>query len=448
MATSPPTPPTNNLATLAAGLARRAPPGPLWLAFSGGLDSTVLLHLLVEAGLGERLGVLHVDHGLQADSAAWAAHCVRHAAGLGLTCRVANVTVSGNGGLEANARTARYQALCRHAGGATLITAHHLNDQAETLLLRLLRGAGVGGLAAIGEHGRWHGTPLWRPLLTVPRATLHGLAEQYGWDWIEDPSNRHNDLRRNHLRNDILPRLQQQWPGAVATLARAAGHQAEAAALLAERATEDLAALGGAARHLPLAPLKALSPARRGNVLRHWLAGAGAVASEAQLNQIEALLGAAADRAARVEWGDWQLRRFAGALHLLSGAQCVALTGEWHWHPSQGGLDLGPWRLCDGVTPENDRVPVWLAADSAPLRLAPACGGERLLRQGCHQRVSELWRAAGVPPWRRRQWPLIYQDGELVSVPGVGVADGWRQRSLRLWHLCWRGAASSQGADV
>ena len=143
-----------DLATTVRSLARRAPAGPLWLAFSGGLDSTVLLHLLVQAGLGPRLSVVHVDHGLHPDSERWAAHCEAVVSALALPFFRESVNVAGRAGLEANARAARYQALCRLAGDATLITAHHRDDQAETLLLRLLRGAGATGLAAISEHSR------------------------------------------------------------------------------------------------------------------------------------------------------------------------------------------------------------------------------------------------------------------------------------------------------
>ncbi|HCE40093.1 MAG TPA: tRNA lysidine(34) synthetase TilS, partial [Alcanivorax sp.] len=220
-----------SLDELSADLARRAPPGPLWLAFSGGLDSTVLLHLLARAGLGGRLTVMHVDHGLHPDSAAWAAHCRAVTRGLGLAFVNETVTVDRAAGLEAGARHARYRALAARAGAATLITAHHRDDQAETLLLRLLRGAGVAGLAAIREWGHWRDTPLWRPLLAVPRARLRALAEQGGWPWLEDPSNADRSLDRNYLRGTVLPALVARWPGALATLARAADHQAEAAGL-------------------------------------------------------------------------------------------------------------------------------------------------------------------------------------------------------------------------
>lgn len=420
-----------SLDDLSSDLARRAPAGPLWLAFSGGLDSTVLLHLLVRAGLGARLGVLHVDHGLHPDSAAWAGHCRAVAAGLSLPFISQRVSVERDEGLEAAARHARYQALAAHAGRDTLITAHHRDDQAETVLLRLLRGAGVEGLAAIREHGDWRGTPLWRPLLALTRGDLAALAEQRDWRWLDDPSNADQSLDRNYLRGTVLPALTARWSAATEALARAADNQAEAAGLLAERAAEDAAVLGAARLDLPLA-LNALSPARRRNLLRWWLARAGAGApSRALLMQIEGLLAAPADRAARVEWRGWQLRRFAGRLHLLEQARLVPLTGERVWPPGEMPVALGTWRLVPG--PGSPAV--WRPSDAGPLRLVPAAGGERLHRNGCHQRVSELWRAAGVPPWQRKQWPLVYEGDTLCCVPGIGVADAWRQRPLEQWRL-------------
>lgn len=417
-------------------LARRAPDGPLWLAFSGGLDSTVLLHLLVRAGLGPRLSVVHVDHGLHPDSGRWAAHCEAVANALALPFFLEHVNVTGRAGLEANARAARYQALCRRAGEGTLITAHHRDDQAETLLLRLLRGAGTTGLAAISEHSRRGSTRLWRPLLGVSRETLREWAEQGGWSWIEDPSNQALHLDRNYLRAEILPRLRRRWPGADAALARAAGHQADAAAVLAERAEEDARGLALSPRRLPLAAWQRLDPPRLRNLLRWWLAAAGATTpSAAILAEILALPSAAADRSVRVAWGGWQLRRFQDHLHLLAEAELTPLAAARDWPPGTPPPDLGAWRLVAGPGDGSAEQPALQLPDGLPLRLAPARGGERLALNGCHQRIAELWRAAGVPPWRRRQWPLVYAGDELVAVPGVAVADPWRDQPLTTWHL-------------
>ncbi|QJX01847.1 hypothetical protein HML84_05065 [Alcanivorax sp. IO_7] len=214
----------------------------------------------------------------------------------------------------------------------------------------MLRGAGVAGLAAIREWGHWRDTPLWRPLLAVPRARLRALAEQGGWPWLEDPSNADRSLDRNYLRGTVLPALVARWPGTLATLARAADHQAEAAGLLDERAAEDAAALGAAPDRLPLTALELSGPRRR-NLLRWWLVEAGAGApSQALLAQIEALLAAPADRAARVEWGGWQLRRFAGQLYLLGRDGLAPLAEELAWPPGRAPVAVGAWCL----TPDPD----------------------------------------------------------------------------------------------
>ena len=259
-------------------LAEQAPPGPLLLAFSGGLDSSLLLHLLVDAGLGPRLRVVHINHQLQTNSADWAAHCEQIVAGLGLPCRVVTVTVDKDKGIEAGARQARYQALFADASrdGASVITAHHRDDQAETLLLRLLRGAGVQGLAAMRNLDHRQQIAVWRPLLELPRSELERSARERGLQWQEDPSNQDQSLRRNYLRHSILPALRQRWRGADEILARTARHMGDASELLDERAEEDAQACGVSAQRFPLAGLAALRPARQRNLLRWWLNRQGA----------------------------------------------------------------------------------------------------------------------------------------------------------------------------
>ena len=144
---------------------------------------------------------------------------------------------------------------------------------------------------------------------------------------------------------------------------------------------------------------------------------------------------AAADRSARVAWGGWQLRRFQDHLHLLADAELTPLTVARDWPPGTPPPDLGAWRLVAGPGDGSAEQPALQLPDGLPLRLAPARGGERLALNGCHQRIAELWRAAGVPPWRRRQWPLVYAGDDLVAVPGVPVADPWRDQPLTTWHL-------------
>ena len=226
------------------------------------------------------------------------------------------------------------------------------------------------------------------------------------------------------------------WPGADAALARAAGHQADAAALLAERAEEDARRLAVSARRLPLAAWQRLDPPRLRNLLRWWLAAAGAATpSAAILAEILALPSAAADRSVRVAWGGWQLRRFQDHLHLLADTELTPLAEARDWPVDAPPPALGRWRLVAGPGDGTADQPELTLPAGQALRLAPAEGGERLALNGCHQRVAELWRVAGVPPWRRRQWPLVYAGDELIAVPGVGIADPRRDQPLTTWHL-------------
>lgn len=218
----------------------------LVLALSGGLDSMVLLHALaaLRSGFPFALRAIHIDHALHPDSAAWGRACAQVCAQLAVPFDVRPVTVStvAADGVEAAARRARYAALGELlAPGEILVTAHQRDDQAETVLLQLLRGTGVAGLAGMPARVAFGGNELVRPLLGFVRAALEAYGRSNGLTWIDDPSNADPRLRRNFLRTEIMPRLRAVWPEADRMLVRAAGHAAEAVALLDELADGDLA---------------------------------------------------------------------------------------------------------------------------------------------------------------------------------------------------------------
>ncbi|MDN5597950.1 MAG: tRNA lysidine(34) synthetase TilS, partial [Pseudomonas sp.] len=256
---------------------------PAWhIAFSGGLDSTVLLHLLVSLANIENLppvSAVHVHHGLQAAAEAWPAHCQSVCDSLGVPLRVMRVQVRPGASLERAARDARYQAFMQIMGaGEVLFTGQHRDDQAETLLFRLLRGAGVRGLAAMPEHRPLAQGRLVRPLLACTRSELEAYAHQHQLQWIEDPSNVDSRFSRNYLRHRVLPAVTERWPQAITHLARTAEHMAEAQGLLDELALMDLQRADQPSafpwlplQSLALEPLRELSDARQRNALRHWL---------------------------------------------------------------------------------------------------------------------------------------------------------------------------------
>ena len=220
---------------------------PVWhIAFSGGLDSTVLLHLLASLAKTETfppLSAVHVHHGLQATGDAWPSHCQSVCDRLGVPLRVMRVHVQPGASLERAARDARYQAFTEVTGaGQVMLTGQHRDDQAETLLFRLLRGAGVRGLAAMAAHRPLAAGHLVRPLLDASRVELEAYAHEHQLRWIEDPSNADPRFSRNYLRHRVLPALTERWPQAVTSLARTAEHLSEAQGLLDELAVSDLQA--------------------------------------------------------------------------------------------------------------------------------------------------------------------------------------------------------------
>lgn len=288
---------------------------PLLVAFSGGPDSTALLlavHELLEESGRERLRAVHVNHGLNAESGAWAEHCKARARALGisLACREVEVETDGKG-VEAAARRARYEALAElMKPGECLLTAHHQDDQWETLLLRMLRGTGIAGLTGIRERRRFGCGWLLRPLLEVSRKDLRAWLEHKGAAYIEDPSNRDTGFDRSFLREEVLPLLRSRWPGGGATAGRMARLAGETRELLRDLAEHDGRGIAQA-DSIDCEGLLKLSPPRRANLLRERLSALGVGApSEARLNAaLDMLLNAAADRRPEARWGSVRLTR-------------------------------------------------------------------------------------------------------------------------------------------
>lgn len=374
------------------------------VAFSGGLDSTVLLHLM--ATLAPRLGVsveaIHVAHGLQHAALAWPEHCRSVCAELGVPLRCIAVEVDRESpqGLEAAARAARHEAL-RAQGADWIALAHHRADQAETLLHRLSRGAGVAGAAAMREVD-CRAAPLLRPLLDEPRAELEAWANAHGLRWIEDPSNADLRFSRNFIRHEILAPLKARFPGAEAALARAATHFAEAQGLLEELAEEDLARVR-VGDHASLAALRSLSPARLANLLRHRLAGRDLPAPDA--NQLDELMrqleAGAAPR--RIRFTLWALCVEDGRVWIEASALPEpGMDCEWD---RSGPLAWGVARL----------LPI--ASDSGPLQLRARSGGEKIRPDARRpaRDIKRLAREAGIPPWWRELIPVIWQQGRAIG---------------------------------
>ena len=396
------------------------PPGqagaPCLVAYSGGADSTALLLLAVESGLRD-LRAVHIHHGLQTAADDWAAHCQALCAQLGvpLSVRRVQVSVDDPAGPEAAARNARY-AVFRELlpAGGLLLTAHHRGDQAETLLLRLLRGSGVEGLASIRSLTPFAGGWLWRPLLDQTRADLRALVESRGLGWIEDPHNQSPRYARAWLRSRLMPSLQQRWPEVERQLAAAAGRCAEAAELLDELAAALLPGLTRDDGGLSIIGLLGLSTAKRRLVLRHWLAQLDLPPAydETFRHLDREVLTVRADAEPLLRWPGGEFRRYRDALY--AGAPLPPLPADYavDWD------GLGDLELPAGCGVLRGRV-------ARRLRVRLPRGGERLRLHGAshHSSLRSLSQRQGLPPWVRERLAIIEVDGELLSIAGRWTAD-------------------------
>lgn len=410
-------------------LARWIPTYPdcsLIVALSGGLDSTVLADLLLRLA-GDRPGLqlraVHVDHGLQPGASGWAEACTEWCARRGLPLEVLRLhlgPVPPGQSVEAYAREHRRAALAgRLAAGEYLLTAHHQDDQSETVLMQLLRGAGVRGLAAMPLRSRLGRGWQLRPLLDVTRAQLRDHAVACGLAGIEDPMNVDLRFDRAFLRHEILPRLDRRWPSAATTLTRSAAHLAEAQGLL-----DDLAALDARglveAGCLSVAGMKGLEPARQRNLLRWWIHSSGLpLPSTRRLESIlRDVVGAGEGRSPWVRWPGGEVRRHGDRLYVQPPLP-APLAGPVVIVPGQQlnlpGLSV-QLAVCQGAG-------IALRSPGEALELRFGQPGERIALVSGRRppRVRDLLREQGIPPWLRPRFPLVYRGPDLLAV-GSAVA--------------------------
>jgi tRNA(Ile)-lysidine synthase len=418
-----------------------------YVGFSGGPDSTVLLHLLrrwcERNDPAPSLTAIHIHHGLQPEADSWRQHCETMCRSLGVALLCREVSVPAGASPEAAAREARYRAFGELVGeGAVLFLGHHLDDQVETFFLRLMRGAGVEGLAAIAPVRPLGSALVVRPLLETPRVAVENYAAAEGLDFIEDPSNVETVADRNFLRQELLPRFASRWPGYRQTVNRAAGHMRHAMAALDEAlgATGSLQSpLGDPG--LPLAQLTdcraELAAARLRSALRLWgCRPPDAVGLEEFLHQ---LCTAQPDARPRLAWGGHCLERYRDGVYLLPAFTAAAT-------PASLPLEAGEEQVVTGV----GRVA--LRPAEGGFRLAPGeqvelrwrRGGERCRPAGRGGSVDlkKLLQEMAIPPWWRDRLPLLYIDGELLALADLLRCESPRWQAVaegagRAWSLHW-----------
>ena len=399
------------------------------LGFSGGLDSTVLLHLLSTylTGRTVQLQAHHVDHGLQLDSRCWVVHCAQVTAQLGVDFRSTRLsgTPPVGASVEDWARQHRYACLLGQLDNRSiLITAHHQDDQAETVLLQALRGAGPHGLAGIRSNGHYGDNRLLRPLHTEPRHDVLAYGHTHALTWLDDPSNNDSRFARNRLRKEVMPVLERKFPGAGAALARVATLQAEVVEVL--DALVD--ALLRDDEPLDLALLRTCAAPLRPYVIKRWLARAGGpVPGRMQLeHMLRDMLDARNDGMPQVTWRNAAVRRYDNKFFLT--AACLPVPGTetlefvMPWTP----LSLNHGSLQAYKTAIDGADPAALKRGALTVRFRH--GGERLrLHAGGPRRaLKSLFQEWRVPPWLRAGWPLVYVGEQLAVVPGQAIAAEFR----------------------
>ena len=412
------------------------------IAYSGGRDSHVLLHALslLRDRVAVTLEAIHIDHGLQPESRVWATHCERVCLELRVPCHTVVVGILPEKGksTEAIARTARYQAIiARMQAGDMLMTAHHQDDQAETVLLQLLRGAGPAGLAAMSEFDAFGTGHRARPLLGFSREELAAYAMEHRLKWIEDPSNRDTRFDRNYLRDEVMPAIAGRWPSLGRTLSRSARHCAEAQGLIEGMARIDLSGLlDDETGTLSVDGLCGLPGPRARAVLRAWIRGRGfELPDTARLDRIlREMTGAARDRNPLVHWPGVEVRRYRQRLHLLQPQGALAPDLEIDWdlrRPLElpAGLGVLHLKMQPACLPQGHH-------HMGRVRFRPR--GERVKPAGKpgSQSFKNFFQQRAVPPWERGRIPLLYLDGELAAVADLCVCEpssqGWVPGLMRL----------------
>jgi tRNA(Ile)-lysidine synthase len=402
-----------------------------WIGLSGGLDSTVLLHLLVALREQHRLPplvALHVNHQLNPGSSQWVAHCQRICQQLDVELVTRDVCVEAAGeGPEAAARSARYSVFDEVLGaGELLLLAHHHDDQVETFFLRLLRGAGTLGLGGMPRQRSLGAASLLRPLLDRRRSELEAYARQQQLEWVEDDSNLDQSLDRNYLRHSVLPVLEQRWPAYRGSIEQAMSAITAAEVELERYLRPGLTAACGQYLGEPvleLAPFADMEADTFCRLLRLWITDLGGVLpGRSKLQElVRQLRSAEPDSSPQLDCGDYCLQRYRDRLHYRIGAaQPIALPEQLR--PDQPvlvpGLGELVMRRCEQPGARAPAAGFW--------RLGFRSGGER-----CHpcgrqhsQSLKKLLQEYGVPPWQRQSVPLLYDGSELVAVGDLFLCQG------------------------
>jgi len=420
--------------------------GRLLVAYSGGLDSHVLLHVLNSIERSAHMIIaLHIHHGLNRLAGQWAQHCKETCRDMGIDCKTVelNAAVPDGESVQAWARKQRYKALAEFVEeNDILFTAHHQDDLAETVLLQLFRGGGPAGLAAMPQRNRfgrgWH----YRPFLGIRRNELKEYAIACGLKWVEDDSNAKERYDRNYLRNRVMPLLQTRWPGITGTLARAAGYQAAAAVLMDELAQKDLEnCINNTARSIRLSRLCEMSGERSTNLLRFWIRNLGfpVPGGKKITHIISDVIQAGPNTCPVATWQGTEIRRYRDNLYIMKPIDVQAVSaGPVCWDVREPcTLPLGSLQAVRG---KGGGIKI-SACPEGILTIRFRSGGEIIRSMGHHRSLKKLFQENAVLPWYRNLVPLLYAGNNLVAVTGICIDENYLAGdSEESWQITWTAA--------
>jgi len=416
-----------------------------WIAYSGGLDSHVLLHVLVsiQNKIKPKLVAVHINHGISKDADLWVKHCQKICEDYEIEFQTFSVDLShkSDKGTEAFAREKRYEVLGNLINSHDLLfTAHHMDDQLETILLQLMRGAGPDGLVGMPQVREFSKGNLVRPFLDYSREELHDYALSESLRWVDDESNKSNKYDRNFLRNTIIPELITRWPGALKTVQRAAKHQAEARSLINEISRSDLEVVCESKyTKVDISKFDNLSNIRKKNVLRAWIKKNKLEIPDAQIIEkiITEVVHANTDRNPCVKWKGAEIRRYRGYLYIMKllPPQDVELTRSWNLEESLK-LTSGYLKAVSGTGSGIKKD--MLSNDTVEIRYRQ--GGEQIRPSGraeTHE-LKKLFQDKGILPWLRDRIPLIYYKDELIAVADLWVESEYAAtQDEAAWEIIW-----------
>ena len=411
-----------------------------YIGFSGGLDSSALLFACVKflsqqkQSLAPSLTAIHINHQIDSASNDWQAHCEQFCAKLGVTMIGKKIAVDADEkGLEAGARDGRYKAFeeliaSTNAQSSVLLLGHHADDQAETLLLRLMRGSGVRGASAMSKSRTLadSGIVLLRPLLTKSKSQLQQYAMAQEFQYLNDPSNQNLRFDRNYIRHKVLPPLLMRWPKAIEALTRFVDHLRADLELLNDLAVIDLSSADRSehpyGESLSLVHCRQLAVRRRSNLLRYWLLSNGLqMPSTALTIQINSLI-TTSSVDAHVEIDQCKLYAYRNRIYLIKShqlsrlAQCLEAKHDWSLTKPLAAMELS--RLTASQCSSSNSLLIegeyWVSNRSHD---------SKVRYQGLHRSLKNIFQEHGVPVWLRDSYPVVYSSDRIAAIPGILVAD-------------------------